>query len=79
MKGIIYNSETGAVTESEITQNTIEFPQLENLYEKIVVELIRQRYSIDDELAIIRQRETKPNKFNDYFNYCEECKLKAKQ
>lgn len=79
MKGIIYNSETGAVTESEITQNTIEFPQLENLYEKIVVELIRQRYSIDDELAIIRQRETKSNEFNDYFNYCEECKLKVKQ
>jgi hypothetical protein len=47
-------------------------------YEERVVELIRERYSIDDELAILRQRDSKPSEFAEYNTYCEECKLKAK-
>lgn len=47
-------------------------------YEERVVELIRERYSIDDELAILRQRDSKPSEFAEYNTYCEECKCKAK-
>ena len=47
-------------------------------YEEKVVSLIRQKYSLDEELAIQRQRDTKPDEFNEYFAYCEECKEKAK-
>lgn len=48
-------------------------------YEERVVELIRQRYTIDDELAILRQRDSKPEEFAEYNDYCEDCKVQAKQ
>lgn len=47
-------------------------------YAQRVVDLIRQRYTITEELAIQRQRFDKPLEFDEYFSYCEECKLKAK-
>ena len=48
-------------------------------YEERVEQLIRERYSLNQELAIQRQRETKPGEFEEYFAYCEECKTKAKE
>lgn len=48
-------------------------------YEEKVVSLIREKYSLDEELAIQRQRDTKPDEFNEYFAYCEKCKEKAKE
>lgn len=50
----------------------------EEQYQNLVVNLIRQRYSINDELAILRQRDEKPSEYSEYFSYCEECKSKAK-
>lgn len=47
-------------------------------YEERVVELIREKYTIDDELAILRQRDTKKAEFEEYFEFCEQCKLIAK-
>ena len=47
-------------------------------YEERVEQLIRERYSLNQELAIQRQRYTKPSEFEEYFAYCEECKQKAK-
>lgn len=47
-------------------------------YEELVEQYIRERYSLSQELAIQRQRDTKVEEFNEYFTYCEECKLKAK-
>ena len=47
-------------------------------YEEKVVQLIRERYTIDDEFAILRQRDEKPQEFAEYFAYCEECKQQAK-
>ena len=48
-------------------------------YPNNVAKLIRQRYSLNDELAILRQRDEKPSEYQEYFAYCEECKSKAKQ
>lgn len=48
-------------------------------YEAMVVSQIRQKYSLDEELAILRQRDSKPEEFSAYFNYCEACKARAKQ
>lgn len=47
-------------------------------YEERVEQLIRERYSLSAELAIQRQRYTKADEFSEYYAYCEECKLKAK-
>lgn len=52
---------------------------IEKQYQNLVVSLIRQRYSINDELAILRQRDEKLSEYQEYYNYCEECKSKAKQ
>ena len=48
-------------------------------YGQQVDQLIRQRYSISEELAIQRQRELKPEEFQEYFNFCEQCKLTVKE
>lgn len=47
-------------------------------YEEKVESLIREKYSLNDELAILRQRDTKVQEFNEYFEYVEECKKKVK-
>ena len=36
-------------------------------------------YTVSDELAIQRQRDTKPSDFEKYFAFCEECKAEAKK
>lgn len=48
-------------------------------YEQQVVALIREKYTSDDETALLRQRDTKPEEFEEYFAYCEECKKTVKQ
>ena len=48
-------------------------------YESLVVSYIRERYSINDELSIIRQRDSKPDEFAEYNNYVEACKARAKE
>lgn len=48
-------------------------------YEFIVIGKIRKRYTIDQELAILRQRDVKPTEFAEYNAYVEQCKLEAKQ
>ena len=53
-----------------------EAPQLS--YEELVAQKIRLRYSMNDELAILRQRDTKPTEFAEYNSYCEACKAESK-
>lgn len=63
------------IREVEIPEPTPYIPT----YEERVVELIRLRYDINAELAILRQRDVKVDEFNEYNAYCEECKLQAKE
>ena len=39
---------------------------------------IRKRYSVGNELAILRQRDDKPEEFAEYNAYVEECKAAVK-
>lgn len=48
-------------------------------YEQRVQQSIRERHSVDDELAILRQRDTKPDEFAAYYEYAEQCKAQAKK
>lgn len=48
-------------------------------YKTKIDKLIRQRYSVSDEIAILRQRESKPEEYAEYNAYCEECKAQAKR
>lgn len=52
-------------------KTTIDYPQL-------VENKIRTKYSVSAELAILRQRDTKPEEFSEYNAFCELCKAEAK-
>ena len=52
---------------------------MDEQYKIRIVELIREKYTMDDELAILRQRETKAEEFAAYNDYVEECKNSAKK
>lgn len=58
--------------ENEVVETT------KKTYEQRVAELIHLRYSVDDELAILRQRDTKTEEFEEYNSYCENCKTIAR-
>lgn len=48
-------------------------------YDEAVDTKIRERYSISQEFAILRQRDEKPDEYAAYFAYCEECKAFVKE
>lgn len=61
-------------------KNREESPKsLEELYENLVIRKIRKRYSVNQELAILRQRDIKPTEFAAYDEYVEQCKSEAKE
>ena len=47
-------------------------------YENKIVTLIRKKYNVNQELAILRQRDTKPEEFAEYHKYVEQCKAQVK-
>lgn len=61
------------LTEEEIRRKA------ESLYPGYVEKYIRERYSVSDELALQRQRDSKPDAFQEYFNFCEDCKIRARE
>ncbi|MDU1893027.1 MAG: hypothetical protein E6767_20310 [Dysgonomonas sp.] len=76
---------------SYFTKRTMLLKETENDYEEVdsipetdtgysgrIIALVRAKYSIDDELAILRQRDTKPEEFKEYDGFVEECKVRAK-
>lgn len=48
-------------------------------YNYLVSELVKEKYSIIDEISIIRQKDKKPDEFQNYYNFVEDCKLRAKE
>lgn len=57
---------------------TIYLARKQKKYEDCVETLIREKYSINQELATLRQRDTKPEEFAEYNRYAEYCKALAK-
>ena len=47
-------------------------------YPQLVENKIRKKYSMSAELAILRQRNSKPEEFAEYNAFCELCKSEAK-
>lgn len=58
-------------------EEIIKEPQIP--YKDQVIELIRQKYTIDDEIAILRQQNTKPDEYQAWNDYCESCKAIVKE
>lgn len=62
------------------TDTTITFKRYSSkTYEQVVEDLIRIRYTVSAELAILRQKSVKEDEYTAYYVYCEECKAYAKQ
>ena len=51
---------------------------IKSLKAREIEKLIRLHYSMSDELAILRQRDEKPEEFAAYHDYAEECKRAVK-
>lgn len=56
-------------------------PALQTQYELLVVTYIREKYSVNEELAILRKHIAGIDsvEFKEYNKYAEECKTKAKE
>lgn len=78
-KYIYENGIPREMTEEEIAANEQVNPYEGMTYVELVRMFIAERYTIEDEIAILRQKDTKPEEFAIYNAYCEECKLRAKQ
>lgn len=65
------------MTEQEIAEMEANKPNIP--YEQRVVARVRERYSVDDELAILRQRDTKPDEFAEYNEYVEQVKAEERE
>ena len=51
----------------------------EKLYESEIIRKIRTKYTVNQELAILRQRDTKPYEFAEYNDFVEKCKKEIKE
>lgn len=50
-----------------------------DVYKREIIKRIRQKYSVDDELSILRQRYDKPTEFEEYNAFVEDCKNAVKK
>ena len=64
------------LTPEEIAEMQKDIPSIP--YEQRVVDRIRTVYSVDDELAILRQRDTKPEEFAEYNAFVERIKAEER-
>ena len=57
---------------------TEEFKITEAEYPSFVAMKIHEKYSVDDELAILRQKDEKPEEYAEYFAFCEKVKAEVR-
>ena len=65
------------VTQKELEALNKDIPPLP--YKDRVINRIRERYSLDDEIAILRQRDTKAEEFQAYNDFVEKIKQEEKE
>lgn len=67
--GGVYREEDKSETEAVVPELT---------YKQKIIERIRAKYSMDDEIALLRQRNTKPEEFEEYNNFVEKIKAEIR-
>lgn len=50
----------------------------QRLYKQRIIEKIRRKYDINDEIALTNDKDSKPQEYAEYQAYREECKAEAK-
>lgn len=76
MKKAIYGKPQ--ILETEEDFNRLPEAEKQSSYGDLVEQLIRKKYNVSAELAILRQRDEKPEEFAEYNSYAEQCKAKAR-
>ena len=56
----------------------VDAKSFEELYEAMIIRKIRAKYTVNQELAVLRQRDSKPSEFAEYNAYVEQCKAEVK-
>lgn len=51
---------------------------IETVKDDMIAKAVRNKYSISQELAILRQRDTKPDEFREYNDFVENVKTEVK-
>ena len=75
---VLENGIVREATAEEIEAMTLLNPYEGLSYPELVVTFIRERYTLDDEIALHRQRDEKPEEYKAYYDFCEDCKARAK-
>lgn len=76
MKQININVKTGERTEVDVEDIIIPEPTIDIPFE--ISSRIRAKYSLDEEFAIQRQKESKQEEFEAYYDFCEQVKSEVK-
>lgn len=50
----------------------------EEVKKRLIIEMVRERYDSNDEIAVLRQRDSKPEEYEEYNAYVEACKESVK-
>lgn len=58
---------------------TIDYDVFLISYDNAINNEIKKQYSDSQEFAILRQKDIKPEEYQEYYDYCEACKEKIKQ
>ena len=75
---VFENGKYREATDEDFAQNH-DVVVIETEYKDRVINRIRAVYSVDDELAILRQRDTKPDEFAEYNAFVEKVKAEEKE
>ena len=51
---------------------------LEHLQSRLVEEMIAERYTIGQQIAILRQKAEKPDEYEAFFAFAEDCKSRVR-
>ena len=70
--------DTDGISPKWLPKPTKTAEQVQAEYENAVNAKIREKYTLSQELSILRQRDEKPEEYAEYYAYCEECKAVAK-
>ena len=70
--------DTDGISPKWLPKPTKTAKQVQSEYENAVNAKIREKYTLSQELAILRQQTEKPEEYAEYYAYCEQCKTTAR-
>ena len=70
--------DTDGISPKWLPKPTKTAEQVQAEYENAVNAKIREKYTLSQELSILRQKDEKADEYAEYYAYCEQCKAQAK-